>query len=802
LTNANNLPVFFASQESPFNLRAFLYHYFIQYWYLYLIFPFLGYGAAWLYLRYAIPEYEVKCSLLIKESDKGSGLSETAILKELGAIQETKNVDNEIQILKSRTLMEEVVRDLNVNVKYFAVGRVKNEEVYKGFYIHLDSFRLQKRSATLSFQYLNDTTFEVLSGDKKEIYQFGHWFETPHGAFVISRDKGIKILDQGKAIIQIENISNLARNYSNGLIVKPMSFYSSVLELKLRETISLRAADILNKLVEVYNNAALEDKNKVSENTISFIDQRLKYLTTELSDVEGGVQQYKQRNQIATTFESGVGIVLDEMSAFDKTIADQEVQYTILENMEAFLRNMTGGRYQLVPANLNTNDDGLNNLLNRFNESMLDRDRLMQTAKSDNPALVALNQELQSLHGTVLETIRKEMIQTEIVLQQAKIKKTELTGKVRAVPRMERELQEIMRQQSIKQNLYLYLLQKREETHLALASTTANSRLVDPARPSDKQVKPQRRLIFMLSILFSLLLPMLIVILRDLLNDTVESEDDIKKVCDVPILGGIALSQSGKNIVVSATSRSSVAEMFRLLRTNLQFMLPTNKIPSGQTILITSSASGDGKTFLTANLGMALAISGKKTVLVELDLRKPKLSKYIGISSAESGITNYLLGQAKVEDIVRKSQLNDNLYVVSSGPLPPNPAELVLLVELDQLMEKLSETFDFILIDTPPVGMVADALLLNRFATASLYVVRQGETKKGMLKLLADIYEQQKLTKFATVLNGIKRSQQYNYSNKYGYGYGYNYYEEDVTGRKNVWRSIKTQIGKLIRKSR
>ncbi len=785
LANADKLPNFFSSNEKAFDLKAFLYHYIWRHWYLYLILPAVAYFAAWTYLRYAVPEYEVKCSLLIKDEQKGSGLSETALLQELGAIQETKNIENEIQILKSQTLMEEVVRELNLSVKYFAVGRVRNEEMYGNNYIKLDSFKLNKRAgATLDIYYADSLQFELVTDENRTLHHFGEWFETKQGSFLISRNSLYPILDQGHVIVQIHSVESLARAYSNGLLAKPMSYYSSVLEMKLHEPNAYRAADILNKLVEVYNRAAVGDKNKVSENTIKFIDQRLLYLTEELSTVEGGVQKYKQSNQIATSIESGMGIVLNEMSQFDEEISNQEVQRSVLQNMEAYLANMTGGRYQLIPANLSSGDEALSQLLLIFNEKVLSRDRLMQTAKPDNPALLSLNQELQSLHANVLETIRKVQKRTETILAIARGKRSALTGKVREVPRMERELQEIMRQQSIKQNLYLFLLQKREETLLALASTTPNCRVVDPARPNNIPIKPQKRLIYILTILFGLSLPALYILLKDLLNDTVQGEDDIKKATDAPLLGGIALSRSGKNIVVSSQSRSAVAEMFRLLRTNIQFMLPPG-VQTGQTILVTSCSSGDGKTFVTANLGVAMAISGKKTLLMELDLRKPKLARYLDSNIAEKGVTNYLLGQATMEEIIRPSSLQENLFYIACGPIPPNPSELIMYAALDELMDRLKAEFDFIVIDTSPVGLVADALLLNRFSSASLFVVRQGKTQKGMLKTLADIHQEKKLRNLAVVLNGIKEVRSYEYG--YGYGYGYGYYEAEKGNRKGFW---------------
>ena len=748
----------------------------------------MAYGTAWMYMRYTIPEYEVKCSILIKDTEKSSGVSETALLKELGAYQETKNVDNEIQILKSQTLMESVVRDLNLIVRYYAVGRVRNEEMYGNSYVRVDSFDLKKGGALLNIHCLSDSTFELIEEKNTSAYRFGQWIQTAQGHFILNRDFSHKLLDEGRVLIQIHSVESLARQYTKRLIVKPLSFLSSVLEMRLQEPIARRAADILNKLVEVYNRAEEEDKNKVSKNTIQFIDQRLLYLTNELSKVESGVQVYKQRNQIATDVESGMGMVLEDMARFDQEIAQKEVNSMVLRSLESYMEPMKSGEYQLLPANLNAEDKALNELLRLYNEKVLILERLKETAKAQNPALISVQQEVSNLHENVLESVERLIAKEDAQKKNAELSRKLLSGKVLEAPRKERELLEIMRQQNIKQNLYLFLLQKREETQLALASTTASARVVDPARPNNTPVKPQKKLVYILAILIGLVFPGLFVLLKDLLNDTVQSEAEIRNSCQVPTLGSIAFSRSRKQIVVTPGSRSPVAEMFRLLRTNMQFILPPANDTKARRILVTSTASGDGKTFVTANLGMALAISGKKTVLVELDLRKPKLSKYLGMDSSNQGITHYLLGHENLESIVRPSNINENLFVVSSGPTPPNPAELVMYPALDKLMENLSASFDYILIDTPPVGLVADAMLLNRFVEASIYVVRQGSTKKGMLRLLKEVYSEKKLNNIGAVLNGFKRSD--NVSTAYGYGYGYGYYEPEKSRISEVVKRV------------
>lgn len=774
MTKENNQAVkisdLFASEEASFELRPFLFRYILRRWYFYLFFSALAVGLVWLYLRYTPPLYQIKCSLLIKDDSETNttGISEEAIFKDLGILKGSKNLENEIQILKSETLMQEVMRKLGLNIEYHSIGRVKGGELYDQSPIKMDSVYFNgKLPARINVQYIDREKFEIVQ-NPSAMHAFGEWVTTKWGGYSLRFDSLCPLLE-GTIDIQFRKIENQALKYTNSLSVKPMSSYSSVLELKLIDPVPAKGINILNTLVETYNEAAIEDKNKASRSTFAFIEDRLRYLTSELADVEGSAQRYKQRNEIGIKIEKGIDLVMDELALLDQEVSTLEVQRSVLKSMNLYLRS-NSSQYQLIPANLSTQDGQLSVLINRFNEQALERERIQRTAKADNPVLIGMTQQLNSLYANILETISKVDKRLETNLDQTRAKRDMLTGKVRQAPRLERELQEIMRQQAIKQNLYLYLLQKREETALSLATAVPNSRVVDSARYNKKPVFPDPIMLYTLALVLGLGLSALLVWILEMLNDKVQSEEDIRKMTDAPIIGGVSQGVAGQNLVASADSRSPAAEMFRLLRTNLQFLNPEQK---QQTVLITSTSSGEGKTYIAVNLALTLALSNKKTIILGLDLRKPKLASYLGKGDAENGLSTYLAGQTSSEAIIHHSKLHPALDFIASGLIPPNPAELILLDKLAELIKDLQNRYDFVIIDSPPIGLVADAFMLSRFANTCLYVVRHNETRKGMLKLLDDIYRQNRLPNLAIVLNGLNPN--LDYGNGYGYGYGYGY---------------------------
>ncbi|MCB0572318.1 MAG: polysaccharide biosynthesis tyrosine autokinase, partial [Phaeodactylibacter sp.] len=699
-------------EDKPFDLRAFFNKYILRYWWLYALGLLLGGAGAWLYLRYAIPQYQVKCTLLIKDpATSGEVASEQLLLQELGMSGANKNIQNEIPILKSRTLMEETVRRLGLDVTTTAIGRVRNSVQYHRSPVgveRLDSLSKAYRGKVL-IQPLDNQRFHLANGDSSTVYAFGAPVNLKNkGSFIFHRNPDVKFLTPLQ--FSFRELADVAQGFAGKLNIKVVGEWSSVLELSMRDEVAERASDILNTLVDVYNEAAIEDKNRVGRNTLDFINERLVLLTDELETVEKGVEDYKRRNNIATASDESASRLLEEISGVGQQLSELEVQQSISRYLSEFL-SANRGQYALIPANLTLDAGGLNEQINAYNEKVLERDRLLRTAGKENPLLRTLEQEILAIESNLLAAVADLQRSQAASASLMRERLGGFRGQASTIPRKERELLEIVRQARIKENLYLYLLEKREETALSLAVAVPNSRLIDNARPTSKPVEPQENLIRLAGLLLGLMLPAGFVAIKELLRDTVHSEEDIRSQTSIPLFGSIGFSKAGKQLVVTQGSRSAIAEMFRLLRTNLQF---ARSGKGCQTVLITSGISGEGKSFITLNLGMSLALSNYRTLIVGLDLRKPKLHRYLDMQGVSPGISQYLIGETNAADIVHATPLHPNLSFIPSGPIPPNPAELIQTERMQELMDILQQEFDYIILDSPPLGLVSDALLLNR----------------------------------------------------------------------------------------
>lgn len=776
---------------AEFSLQEFVYTYVLRYWYLYVFFVGLGIGSAWLRIRYATPVYQQRSTLLIKdEYTKSSAVNEEAIFRDLGLIQGGPRLLNETQILKSRPIMADVVRKLGLDVEYYVKGRVRISEVYPVGALKATLYEVSENGYDVPFEItvLNVQRFRLKRGVKISEHAFGEILELPEGKFIFTLATDNLPIKEFRVIFRRPD--DAAAGYVGSLNIALTNNYSSVLEMTFKSPIPKKGVDILNTLVEVYNQVTIEDKNRVGRNTIQFIDDRLKYLTRELADVEGNLEQFKKTNEIPTEINSSVDNLLDQLLGNDQEMTRLEVQKSIMEGLEAYLQDQLT-LLEPAPVNLLPENPQIAGLVSRYNDLLLERNRLSQAITPENPSLKNLNAQVEVFRQSILTTLRNNRQEIELTLNKARNQNQRYQSKIRTFPTKERGLIEIKRQQSIKESLFLYLLQKREETSLSLAIAVPNSRVVDPALNSGIPISPNKRSIYLLSLLVGLLIPSGLIYLRYLLTNTVQSEADISAQTAVPLLGTIAYKKVADPVVVQANSRSAMAEMFRLMRTNLQFLTGGK---NNQVILITSSSSGEGKSFVTLNLGITLALAEKKTIILELDLRKPKLIRYLTKQPAENGITHYLIGQLEVEQIVQQSTLQPNLYYIASGPIPPNPAELLLTDRLKNLIERLRQDFDYVLLDTPPVGMVADALLLGERADCSLYVVRHGHTQKSTLQLIQELYVEKKLPQLALVYNGVKSGNRYGYGKGYGYGYGYGYhygyYDEGKTRKKwwEIWK--------------
>ena len=745
---------------------------YIRHWYIFLISVSACLILAFLYLYWAVPQYRVFSTLLLKneESDPGSRQSE---LGEINLFTTKQNLDNEMEVLRSNSLMQRVFSELSLNPTFHIKGQFKTEEIYGSEVpirlsitkLHPTAFKKQ-----LVLRRKTSTTFELKeeNGDIST-HKYGEEISKPYGIFTVIAAQDNRTHEP--IIIRFHDAVKMANDYNEGLKVEAVNKKASVIRISLVESMPQRGKDILNKLLEVYSKEALEDRNLIANTTIEFIDERLKYLTSELSSVERDVEQYKREHEV-TDITSDADQYLLQASDYNKQLEALRIQIEVLESIEAYI-NKQPGKFELVPSTLTIEDPTLVQLITRYNELQLERERMLRTTLPNNPLVQDINDQLGSLQLNILENLHN--IKNGLMITQKSLQATSgrFRSQIQKVPGIERDLLEINRDQGTKGNLYLYLLQKREESALALEITVSKTRMLDSAMVDDKPVRPKKILVYLLAVVVGLGLPFSGIYIKDLMNDKIQSKRDVMRGTDTPILGEISHNTSSKSLIVTEETGTSIAELFRLIRSNLHFATAGKE---NKVLLVTSSTSGEGKTFFCINLAASLTMIGKKVVLLELDLRMPSLSKQLDVVPG-IGISDYLVANDKVqiEDILRPHNTVPGLFYATSGSLPPNPAELMMSHNLAHFINELKASFDYILIDTAPIGKVSDAFSIGSLIDSTIYVVRANYTNKSHLELIEDIYQNKKLVHPMIVLNDIKEDK----AHAYGYGYGYSYKKSD-----------------------
>jgi capsular exopolysaccharide synthesis family protein len=532
----------------------------------------------------------------------------------------------------------------------------------------------------------------------------------------------------------------------------------------MMNTIPERAVDIINTLMSVYQRKNVEDRNRIADSTIKFIDDRKKDLGEELSEVEGDIEKFKQDNGIAD-MGTQASLLVSAKANTEVKLEEAKLQLGVIGTISDYIQKVDD-KLVTLPASLLDNK-GLSELLTRYNFLTEQIDRADLTMNRDNPTVRTLRKQKDEVKKSLANALASSKKETELKVRMIEQSLKMSVADIRAIPKVERLALEYSRKQQIKQELYIFLLKKREETAIEKSSTVADGIIVDTAL-TNGIVAPDKKRILLMSFLLGALLPFAVIIIRRALNIRIISKGDILKATTIPIIGEIGNNGSGESVAVSKNSRTIISEQFRALRTNLQYLL-TQK--DQKVIMVTSSMSGEGKSFIAINLSVTLAMSGKKVVIMELDLRKPKISKMLGLNN-EVGFSNYSIGKASFEDVLIPSGVDPNLFILPSGPIPPNPAELILMKSTEELFAYLREHFDYVIVDTSPVGLVTDAQLLNRYADTAMYVVRQGYTYKQQLGIPNELYYGGRIPKLNIILNDVVANRGFAYGYGYEEGYG------------------------------
>jgi tyrosine-protein kinase Etk/Wzc len=754
--------------------------------------------GSYIYLRYTTKIYSVRSSLMIKNETQ-SGAKDR--FDDLLGGESKSNIQSEIEVLKSRPLMERVINSLNLNTSYFAVGKFKSPNVYKSVPFELKALKIADSSRTFAMKisFVNGGKEFRVNGEVEHTFKFGDYFENRNGIFRLVQKRRTSV---GKEynVIWFPTF-NIANNYSAALTIREKIVGTGILNITMENENSFLGADIINQLMKEYQLASKDEKNKTAQQTLDFIDTSLKKVTFERDSVSKDLLDYRQKHNIID-YEAQSQNYFDNLLEADKEINVQAAYLGVADMLDNYLSDRNN-KYTPVPSSLGITDETLASLADNYNKAqLLRKDYLESKISPENPVIketesqieelrTKLVENLKNIRGTFKNNIADLQRRSSIAQNQA----AQLPAKLQGLLVLERAL-------GSKKAIEEMLMQKRIETSISKASTIPNSRIIDEALSTGVPIKPNRKLIQILAILVGLGLPALFIFILEVVNDKISNRFDIEKLTNAAILGEVGHSYAETSLIVNKTNRSMVAEQFRIIRSNLQYVL--NKVDK-QVILITSSFSGEGKSFVSTNLAGVIALAGKKTIILEFDIRKPKILSGLNMPK-KPGISNFLVGKAKIEDLPVQVTDYENLYVLPCGPVPPNPSELLLDPKMDQLFDYLKNNFDVIIVDTAPVGMVSDALTLGKFADCTLYIARQGYTFKKQVILIDELYQQAKLPKVSIIINDVKIKPGYGYYGygRYGYGksygYGQGYYEEERRLPFSLRKKAKEVVVQLKRK--
>ena len=762
--------------EEQVNIQELLFRYLIH-WPWFVVSIIICIACAWGYLRLTTPIYNITATVLIKDEKKGGGANMSSELEKMGLdgfVSSSNNVDNEIEVLRSKSLAREVVNNLGLFVTYMDEDEFPSKELYHTSPVlvsltHQEADKLPGRmEINMILQPTGALGVQITVGEKEYRKQFDKLpavFPTDEGtvAFFANNDtlsavRPENITKERHITAFINRPFSVSKGYVNSLSIAPTSKTTSVVVISLENTNTRRGRDYINKLLEMYNINANNDKNEVAQKTAEFIDERIGIISKELGSTEQDLENFKRSAGI-TDLSSEAQIALTGNAEYEKKRVENQTQINLVMDLQ---RYMKGNEYEVLPSNIGLQDAASAGAIDRYNQMLVERKRLLRTSTENNPTIINLDTSIRAMRTNVQATL-------DATLKGLQITKEDLAREASRYSR----------------RLYLMLLQKREENAITLAATANNAKIIDEALADDNPISPKKTIVYLVALVLGVGLPVGVIYLIGLTKFKIEGRADVEKLTSLPVVGDIPLAdEKTGSIAVFENQNNLMSETFRNVRTNLQFMLENGK----NVILVTSTISGEGKSFISANLAISLSLLGKKVVIVGLDIRKPGLNKVFNIPKKEHGITQYLTNTtANLMDFVQPSDINKNLFILPGGTVPPNPTELLARGGLEKAIETLKANFDYVILDTAPVGMVTDTLLIGRVADLSVYVCRADYTHKAEFTLINELAENNKLPNLCIAVNGLdlnsrkygyyygygKYGKYYGYGKRYGYGYGY-----------------------------
>ena len=785
--------------EEQFNIQEILFRCLVHWpWFVFSVIVCIA--CAWGYLRLTTPVYNTSATVLIKDDKKGSGASMSSELERMGLdgfVSSSNNVDNEIEVLRSKSLAREVVNHLGLFVTYKDEDEFPSRELYRTspVVVSLTPQEADKlphpMEVSMTLQPTGAMDVQITIGEKEYRKQFEKLpavFPTDEGtiAFFANNDtlssfRPENVTKERHITAFINRPFSVAKGYANSLSITPTSKMTSVVVISLKNSNTRRGKDFINKLLEMYNVNANNDKNEVAQKTAEFINERIGIISKELGSTEQDLENFKRSVGI-TDLSSEAQIALTGNAEYEKKRVENQTQINLVMDLQ---RYMQGNEYEVLPSNIGLQDAASAGAIDRYNEMLVERKRLLRTSTENNPTIINLDTSIRAMRSNVQATLDATLKGLQITKEDLAREASRYSRRISDAPTQERQFVSIARQQEIKAGLYLMLLQKREENAITLAATANNAKIIDEALADNNPVFPKKMMVYLAALLLGIGLPVGVIYLIGLTKFKIEGRVDVEKLTSLPVIGDIPLAdEKSGSIAVFENQNNLMSETFRNVRTNLQFILENGK----NVILVTSTISGEGKSFVSSNLAISLSLLGKKVVIVGLDIRKPGLNKVFNLSRKEHGITQFLTNPTvDLMDLVQPSDINKNLFILPGGAVPPNPTELLARDGLEKAIETLKASFDYVILDTTPVGMVTDTLLIGRTADLSVYVCRADYTRKAEFTLINELSENNKLPNLCIAINGLdlqkkkygyyygygKYGKYYGYGKRYGYGYGY-----------------------------
>jgi capsular exopolysaccharide synthesis family protein len=716
-------------------------------------------SVAILYLQYKQDMYVVNARVLINDPQSSSSLGKQgSALMDLGGLMGgSSSVDNEAEILKTPDLVAEVVQELKLNIVYSQRSNFLVRELYRApFLLSIDKSQDTIKSVSLDLTILPGNRVRVSSKTFNRDLAWNESFNLPEvGLLRLVPVPGMLLKKDLVYNVEVASVDVTVIDLMNRMSVGVSNKQVTIIDLSLNHPVQKKGEEILSAIIEKYKATNLEDKNATADSTYMFIKKRLNVIASELGDVENKVERFKTQNSLADMSEQGK-LLVQSTGQYTADLAKAETQLSVLEELEDYLKDEKKNK-RVYPTALLPSDLVFSNLMSQYNSLLAERDRALMSVTEATPFVQNLNKQIDEMRGGILANVQSSKSSFTITRDKLRAQVTKAQGQIQGVPQIEKDYLQLARNQQIKQELYIFLMQKAEETAISKMSNISIAKVIAKPKAGLYPVSPSKKAAISLAIFLGLVVPLAVIVIRGLLDTSISTKEDIVGATDVPVIGEISHNLTKENLVVLQDSRTAIAEQFRALRSNLSFYL---KNKEQNVILLTSSMSGEGKSFVAINLASALALLGKKVLLMEIDLRKPGLSTKLNLRN-DVGFSNYIIDEKlTASDVIKPLvNINPNLSIITSGPLPPNPIEILMNERTARLMETVKQQFDYVIMDAPPIGIVADAESVAVFADMTLYLVRQKRTQIAQLAIVDDLYQTQKINNLAIIVNDVTSKQ-------------------------------------------